>query len=82
MGLPLGKIEFNFPADFVAIDLEHDTLAGATEDALLASVLLSGGPDLVKDVWIGGRRVMMDGRHKEEETIRKNFLSAMRSLWS
>jgi formimidoylglutamate deiminase len=81
MGIPLGKLEEGYPADIIAIDLHHDTLTGTTEESLLPSILLSGSPNLVRDVWIGGERVITDRTHKEEELIRDNFTTTMENLW-
>ena len=82
MGRDLGKLEKGFPADIVAIDLEHDTLAGASDGALLPSILLAGSPALVRDAWVGGERVVEDRRHRNEEKIRADFRAAMEAIWS
>ncbi len=82
MGRDLGKLEKGFPADIVAIDLEQDTLAGASDGALLPSILLAGSPALVRDAWVGGERVVEDRRHRNEEKIRADFRAAMEAIWS
>ncbi len=82
MGTPLGKLKKGLPADIISIDLEHDTLAGAEEEALLPSIILSGTASLVRDVWVGGVPVIRERRHENEDSIRKNFQTAMRNLWS
>lgn len=49
-----GVLEVDAAADFVAVDLEHYSIAGASEASLLSDVVLALKPDAVKGVWVGG----------------------------
>ncbi|HEX7119369.1 MAG TPA: hypothetical protein VF212_11305, partial [Longimicrobiales bacterium] len=50
-------------ADFIAVDLDHPTLAGWTAETLPAILALSAPPDVVADVWVGGVRRLENRRH-------------------
>ncbi len=55
-----GEIAVGAQADFIGLDLDHVSLAGART---LPALVFGGGPALVRDVWVGGRRVVRDGHH-------------------
>ncbi|HEX7118322.1 MAG TPA: formimidoylglutamate deiminase, partial [Longimicrobiales bacterium] len=54
--LDAGRLEAGRLADFIAVDLDHPTLAGWTAETLPAILALSAPPDVVADVWVGGVR--------------------------
>jgi formiminoglutamate deiminase len=58
-----GRIEPGAPADLVTVGLDSVRLAGAEPHALLESVLFTAAPADVREVLVGGRRVVADGRH-------------------
>ena len=60
-------------ADLVAIDLDHHSLAGWRDDTLAATATLSATPDIVRDVWVDGRRVLQDRRHDGQAAITDAF---------
>ncbi|HEX6309007.1 MAG TPA: formimidoylglutamate deiminase [Longimicrobiales bacterium] len=69
--LPAGTLEEGALADFVGLDLAHPALAGWTTHTLAAMLVFSAPPGVVRDVWVGGRRVVADRVHdQEEEAIR------------
>ncbi len=57
------------PADFVALDLEHPTLAGRTGEALLDAWIFACRDNPVSAVWRRGRQVVVGGRHVAREEI-------------
>ncbi|HEX6940298.1 MAG TPA: formimidoylglutamate deiminase [Longimicrobiales bacterium] len=61
--LDAGRLEAGRLADFIAIDLDHPTLAGWTPETLPAILTLSAPPDVVTDVWVGGVRRLDSRRH-------------------
>ncbi|HEV2883991.1 MAG TPA: formimidoylglutamate deiminase [Pyrinomonadaceae bacterium] len=78
---PGGVLETGHAADFFTIDLDDPSLAGATEDDLLASVVFSLSRTAIKDVVVGGRRIVEDGRHAQQEDIVQKFQSLQKKLW-
>ncbi len=81
LGLPGGSLEMGRAADFVAVDLKDSSLAGATQDSLLAHVVYSMEKSAVRDVFVGGEPVVLEGRHHLEEEIVKEFEGVQRRLW-
>jgi formimidoylglutamate deiminase len=71
--LDAGEIGTSKLADLVAIDLRHPSLAGWRDDTLAAMVALSATPDIVRDVWVGGRQRLRDRRHQGEAEITEAF---------
>lgn len=63
LGLQVGRLEQGAQADLVAADLTHPSLAGWDDDSLTASMVFSGTPSLITDVWVGGVRRVKDGHH-------------------
>lgn len=69
--VPAGALEEGALADFIGIDLDHPALAGWTAATLPAMLAFSAAPDVVSDVWVGGRNVVANGLHgRQEEGMR------------
>lgn len=75
-----GAIEAGRFADIVALDAAHPLLAGKTGDAILDAYVFAGNANLVRDVMVGGHRVVRQGRHPEEEAIGRAFKGTMERL--
>jgi formimidoylglutamate deiminase len=78
--LPAGRIAPDLCADFVAIDLEHRTLAGWTGETLDAMLALSAPAGVVSDVWVGGVQRVHGGRHRLDRESAAAFRSVSRRL--
>jgi formimidoylglutamate deiminase len=72
-GRNIGSIEVGFRADFVVLDDEHPRLYGRTQDALLDSWIFSGNENMVRDVYVGGQKVIDNGHHVDEDKIARNY---------
>ena len=59
-----GKIEAGSPADFFTVDLDDLSIAGASTDSLLANIVFSLSRTAVRDVVVGGRQIVENGRHR------------------
>ena len=79
-GRPLGRLAAGARADVVVLDPEHPALAGRADDALLDSWVFSGEDTPVRDVMVGGRWVIENGRHPRQEEILEAYRAAARSL--
>jgi len=47
---------------------------------LLDSWIFSGNENLVRDVYIGGNKIIDHGRHADEETIQRNYRTTLNQL--
>ena len=75
-----GAIEAGKEADIVTLDAAHPLLAGKTGDAILDAWVFAGNANLVRHVMVGGRWVVRDGRHPEEEAIAQGFVRTLERL--
>jgi formimidoylglutamate deiminase len=69
-------------ADFFTVDLDDPSIAGATRDTLLATIVFSLSKSAVKDVVVGGKRIVEAGRHFAQEEITGRFRELQKRLWS
>jgi formimidoylglutamate deiminase len=77
-GRPSG-IAVGGAASLVSLDASHPTLAGKSGDALLDAWIFANGAR-VDAVWIGGRKLVSQGRHIRREEIAERFRTAMIAL--
>ncbi|HJT66854.1 MAG TPA: formimidoylglutamate deiminase [Pyrinomonadaceae bacterium] len=68
-----GVIERGAPADFFTVDLDDPSIAGSTPENLLANIVFSLSRTAVRDVVVGGKRIVADGRHAQQEEIVSAF---------
>ncbi|HEX8844501.1 MAG TPA: formimidoylglutamate deiminase [Pyrinomonadaceae bacterium] len=78
---PGGKLETGRPADFFTVDLEDPSIAGATIDDLLPCVVFGLARTAVRDVFVGGKQVVVEGRHQMQDEIISRFTALQRQLW-
>jgi formimidoylglutamate deiminase len=69
------------PADFFTVALDDPSIAGASAADLLPAVVFSLARTAVRDVVIGGRRVVEDGHHRTQDEIIERFTNLQRRLW-
>lgn len=79
LALDAGRIEAGALADLVAVDLDHASLAGWTEETLAPTLVLSATPDVVSDVWVGGVRRLTDRRHEAGADVMAAFRAVARN---
>ncbi len=82
LATPVGTLEIGKPADFFAVDLNDSSLAGADLESLLNHVVFSLERTAIREVCVGGRMQIQDGRHPREEKITRDFSQLQRRLWS
>jgi formimidoylglutamate deiminase len=78
---PSGTLEPGRPADFFTVDLDDSSIAGASQDDLLSAIVFSLARTAVKDVVVGGKRIIEDGRHAQQEEIVERFKALQKKLW-
>lgn len=71
--VPAGVLEEGALADLIGIDLDHQAVAGWTTASLPAMLAFSAPPDVVSDVWVGGRNVVANRAHARQEDVAREF---------
>ena len=79
---PGGSLEPGRAADFFTVDLNDPSIAGASPDDLLSSIVFSLSRTAVKDVVVGGKRIVENGRHAQQEEIVERFKALQKRLWN
>jgi len=79
---PGGSLEPGRAADFFTVDLNDPSIAGASPDDLLSSIVFSLSRTAVKDVVVGGKRIVENGRHAQQEEIVERFKALQERLWN
>ncbi len=77
---PVGAILPGKRADIVVVDGEHPRMLGHDSDTALDAFVFSAGKAAVRDVFVGGTRLIENGRHRADDEIRAGFVRAMRKL--
>ncbi len=78
LGQPIGALAPGHAADLVVLDGDHADLEGARADAIVDAYVFSGGAALVRDVIVGGRFVVREGRHVRAGEIAAAYRKALR----
>jgi formimidoylglutamate deiminase len=74
---PLGKLAAGHRADMLVLDAEAPSLVGRAGDTLLdAFVFATHGSPAIRDVIVGGKRIVQFGHHYAEEQAEENFRRA------
>jgi formimidoylglutamate deiminase len=79
-GRSIGRIAPGCRADLVTLDGDHPALIGKAGEAALDSAVFAANALPLRDVFVGGRRVVADGRHLAREAVRERFATVMRKL--
>ena len=80
LGQNMGALEVGRYADIVSLDAGHPLLIGKGDDDWLNAWIFSGDKSCVRDVWVGGKHVVKQGRHMHREVTLKHFTAAMQHL--
>ena len=70
-----GKLEPGAPADFFTVDLDDPSIAGASQDDLLATIVFSLSRTAVRDVVVAGKQIVENGRHRDQQAIIESFVN-------
>jgi formimidoylglutamate deiminase len=81
IGATGGALEAGRPADFFTVDLQDSSIAGASQADLLSGIVFSLARTAVRDVFVGGRRIVEDGRHPVQDEVVGKFVALQRRLW-
>lgn len=79
-GRNVGALRVGGRADLLVLDLDTPMLAGRSGDAILDTLIFSGQPNPVRDVMVGGRWLVQDGRHFAEAAVGASYRRAVAAL--
>ncbi len=79
-GRKIGSLKAGSRADFVVLDNQHPRLYGRSEDSLIDSWIFSGNHNPVQQVFVGGKQVIDQGCHVDEENISHEYKRTMDEL--
>jgi formiminoglutamate deiminase len=77
---PGAGIAVGMPADLVVLDTAHPAFAGRSGDLLLDAWIFLAASSAVREVWIGGRQLVREGRHRHRDRVLTRFRAAMERL--
>jgi len=80
MGRKVDGIRVGNRADLIALDGNHPLLFGRDGAVLTDSFVFSGNASLVRDVVVGGKQVVSEGRHADEEKIARAYRKVIGEL--
>ncbi len=75
-----GALAIGSPCDLVAVDTDLPAFAARTGDQLADAWIFASQASPVRDVVCGGRQVIADGRHADEDRIADRFRRTMEKL--
>ena len=67
-------------ADFLVLDEHAPELAGARSHDLVDRWVFCGNRNLVRETWVGGERVVQDGRHHRRHDVEARYRAALATL--
>ncbi len=80
LGRPIGALEAGARADLLVLDGEHPLLAAREADVLLDSLVFSGNDNPLRDVMVGGRWAVREGRHVDQDAIAARYRACVAAL--
>jgi formiminoglutamate deiminase len=79
-GRVIGRIAIGCRADLVTLDLDHPALIGRAGELALDSAIFAANALPLREVRVGGKTLVRDGRHQAREPVRARFAQVMRKL--
>ncbi len=80
LGRAMGSIALGQRADLVVLDGTRPDLAGRSGDGIANAAVFSGTDGLVRDVMVGGRWQVREGRHPQEAKASADYVKAVKAL--
>ena len=79
-GRQVGQLASGYRADMLILDDQHPNLAGLASSAVLNTWIFAGNDNLVRDVYVAGKRIVQEGRHIAQTEIQQAYVECMRRL--
>jgi formimidoylglutamate deiminase len=80
LGQAVGRIAVGCRADWLVLDAEHPSMAGASADTALDRLLFAGADKAIRDVMVGGQWVVKGGSHSLDGPLGADFGRVMNHL--
>ncbi len=81
LGFDAGELLAGAPADFFTVDLNDPSISGASPSDLLSCVIFSASRAAIREVFVGGRKIVEDGRHADQQKVIAEFATLQKKLW-
>ncbi len=81
LGAPVGELEPGKAADFFTVDLDDPSIAGAEPNSLLSNLVFSAERTAIREVFVGGRQIIVEGHHPRQAEIVNDFKNVQRRIW-
>ena len=79
-GRKVGVLGAGMRADLLVLDSGHPNLEGVAVDDVLGAFIFAGNDNLVRDVLAGGRWVVRDARHVDQDAIARRYKQTLVAL--
>jgi formimidoylglutamate deiminase len=80
--LDTGSFSPDSRADFITLDLNDPSIAGHSAEDLLPILTFGLNRSAIRDVFVGGKQILCNGRHALEEEIVSRYQQVHRKVWS
>ena len=80
LGRTIGRLAPGCRADLVVLDPNAPALLGKQEDLLLDALVFAGNVNPVRDVMVGGRWLVEQGRHRDRDAVFGSYRKTLKSL--
>jgi formimidoylglutamate deiminase len=80
LGRPIGCLAPGCRADLLVVDSDLPCLLGKGDDVLLDAVVFAGNRNPVRDVIVGGERLVEGGRHRGRDAVFADYRAAIAAL--
>jgi formimidoylglutamate deiminase len=82
VGFGGGMLGVGMPADFFTVDLNDLSIAGSDANDLLSLIVFGMAKTAIADVVVGGRMVVRDREHDEQESIVSEYTRTRDRVWN
>ena len=82
IGASGGALEAGRPADFFTVALDDPSIAGASPDDLLSSIVFASTRAAVREVVVGGKPIVSEGQHLIQDDVVERFNELQKRLWN
>ncbi|HVR80504.1 MAG TPA: formimidoylglutamate deiminase [Luteimonas sp.] len=79
-GHDIGTIAEGVCADWIVLDTDAPQFAGMTAEDTVDRWIFSGNRNLVRDVFVAGTQVVVNGAHRERDAIAQRYRAAIATL--
>jgi formimidoylglutamate deiminase len=77
---PMGALKAGMRCDITVLDYAYPAMIGREKDAAIDTWIFTGGNAAVKDVIVGGKHLVKDRHHFDEDRIQNRFTETVRRL--